>query len=337
MRSRTVATAAFIICVGSIVGVTIGRGISRVAFAQDARAARHVSSTRATAQNGLPCPVIEGDTSLSIIAEDFSNSEGLGTRHGGKSSASAKFRVVGVPKGTKIPLTLTFGINYERFTETQPAAQPRQSGSIAQASVSVYLAAGGRNFVIAGNTEASRGGEAQYHGGFIPSGVASFTVPVWNNQLVTVSGLVQASAVTSTRSAVASSIISLDLLDVSFGDGASPSARNAAVRAAYGSCPDECPHLIARIEGRIAELKSRYDAMLRDENNLYCNYYYFPLYINGERIGSWRGHVQQFKEKQANLITLCNEAGNRGCFIPEDAIEWAYKEAPDHPRIQLCD
>lgn len=345
MKRRQLLTGTLAVALSSLIGIALGQTILRVAHAQDKSPAKRVAGFPDTVvrSSGSSCPTITGDTTLSLFAEDYSTNEGLSAaRHRGVDSAKVSFKVDGIPAGTRIPLTLTFGIHYEQVAITEPSPRPGLSGSIAQSAVDVYLSGGGQNFLIKGDTLASRGGVTEHIGKPLPSGTISYTITVVNNQTVIILSTIQASAVTSSTSAQARSTIALDLLDVSFLASPPNSLNNVtssgrSTASSYPACLDECTKLTQAIEARIKEIKNRYNKLLTDDDyHLWCHNFFFKLIINGESKGSYFGHIIQMEVKQLNLIHLCNEAGKNGCVIPQEAIEWAYKEVPWSPINPPC-
>ncbi len=98
--------------------------------------------------------------------------------------------------------------------------------------------------------------------------------------------------------------------------------------------PPECGPLNDRIRQTRNELEERYRDMLIDEKDLYNLAFEEsnPLYIDGVRIGSWQGHVRQFRQKQANLRRNTARARELGCPLQTpDADRWGSRDAPTRP------
>ncbi len=90
---------------------------------------------------------------------------------------------------------------------------------------------------------------------------------------------------------------------------------------------DKCGPLIQRIYRVMAELRRRIAEMEVDRYNLYE---IRPQALPG--IGSWPGHVLQFKLKQAHLRRLLQEASTYGCPTPAGAWKLATRNPPKHPK-----
>jgi hypothetical protein len=73
--------------------------------------------------------------------------------------------------------------------------------------------------------------------------------------------------------------------------------------------------------------------MLIDRANLYHLAYFEsdPLYINGKKIGSWVGHVRQYKQKQKALRSRVSRARSMGCKVTTDADRWGSIDPPSRP------
>jgi len=91
-------------------------------------------------------------------------------------------------------------------------------------------------------------------------------------------------------------------------------------------CDDKCGPLLAKINKVMAELRRRITDMEIDEYNLYNTR---PAATPG--IGSWPGHLQQFRNKQAQLRRLLAEASTNGCPIPPGAWHLATRNPPKRP------
>jgi hypothetical protein len=89
-------------------------------------------------------------------------------------------------------------------------------------------------------------------------------------------------------------------------------------------CKEDCEALYRQIHGVLNELKKRYRDMREDRQDLFNTR---PTGIN-----SWAGHQQQFRNKQATLRYLLNQANQQGCYAyPGDAWSWATREPPMQP------
>jgi hypothetical protein len=92
------------------------------------------------------------------------------------------------------------------------------------------------------------------------------------------------------------------------------------------NCDDRCGPLLAKIHQVMGQIRERIAAMEVDKYNLYR---IRPAAIPG--IGSWPGHIQQFRSKQAQLRRLLTEAGTNGCPIPPGAWLLASRNPPNRP------
>lgn len=102
------------------------------------------------------------------------------------------------------------------------------------------------------------------------------------------------------------------------------------------TCEDpNCRDQGEKIRQRVEELKSRYNDMLRDEQNLFQNHYDIgdALYLDGVKIGSWVGHLMQYDAKQRNLAKLLRDYKDMGCpeLSGDEVEEWATRPPPDGP------
>ena len=87
---------------------------------------------------------------------------------------------------------------------------------------------------------------------------------------------------------------------------------------------DPCRPRYAALERALRIVKSRYAAMLADENDLYLTRYFGR--------DSWMGHRQQYEDAQRSLRNAIDSANAAGCLnYPDDAYEWANKPAPSEP------
>ncbi|MFN3824636.1 MAG: hypothetical protein ACK4GW_10475 [Pseudorhodobacter sp.] len=115
-------------------------------------------------------------------------------------------------------------------------------------------------------------------------------------------------------------------------------ARSTPVPAvdACSTCgPPGCGPLNEEIRDLRDELEERHRDMRIDRYDLFNRAYSAsnPLYLaNGARIGSWEGHVRQFREKQNRLRRKVAEAREMGCDIATpDADRWSTISAPSRP------
>lgn len=95
------------------------------------------------------------------------------------------------------------------------------------------------------------------------------------------------------------------------------------------TCPQskcDCGAILQRIVSVMTELRRRIAEMEVDEYGLFG---IRPDKIPG--IGSWPGHIQQFRNKQAQLRRLLNEATTMGCPIPLGAWQLATRNPPNRP------
>lgn len=98
--------------------------------------------------------------------------------------------------------------------------------------------------------------------------------------------------------------------------------------------PPQCGPLNDKIRETRDELEQRYREMKVDKEDLYNLAFEEnnPLYRNGGRIGSWEGHLRQFRQKQINLRTNLERARRLGCPIrTPDADRWSSVQPPDRP------
>ena len=57
-----------------------------------------------------------------------------------------------------------------------------------------------------------------------------------------------------------------------------------------------------------------------------------PLFVGGVRIGSWLGHIQQYRQKQRALRNRIARARALGCRITTpDADRWGSIDPPSRP------
>jgi len=103
-------------------------------------------------------------------------------------------------------------------------------------------------------------------------------------------------------------------------------------------CDETSRKIKERIHGRKG-LKKRYDDMLEDTKGLYENNFERdnPLYENGVKIGSWKGHQIAYAQDQRNLGNLLNKYYEMGCSNlgsdeADEALEWARRPSPQRPR-----
>lgn len=94
---------------------------------------------------------------------------------------------------------------------------------------------------------------------------------------------------------------------------------DAAPTSSVQSCPKArtdpaCPAIQQAIARALGELKKRYAEMRADAKELYP---IRPRALPG--IGSWPGHVQQYRGWQVNLRGKLQEAAVHGCPVPPDA------------------
>jgi DNA-binding transcriptional MerR regulator len=120
--------------------------------------------------------------------------------------------------------------------------------------------------------------------------------------------------------------------------GAQLESGTVAATCATGNCPPppECKELEDKIRERRNELKKRYDEMRKDEFDLYNNHLLEsnPLYVDGVKIGSWNGHLRQFRQKQQSLRNAIKEAQDKKCpqgGHPSDKWKWATEPSPSQP------
>lgn len=115
-------------------------------------------------------------------------------------------------------------------------------------------------------------------------------------------------------------------------------ARNTPVPMA-DSCsncgPPQCGPLNDEIRALRDELEGRHRDMRIDTYDLFNRAYSRsnPLFLpNGARIGSWEGHVDQFRQKQTRLRNKIAEARGLGCNIDtSDADRWGGISPPSRP------
>jgi hypothetical protein len=91
-------------------------------------------------------------------------------------------------------------------------------------------------------------------------------------------------------------------------------------------CDDKCGPLLQRINRVMAEVQRRIAEMEVDKYHLYD---IRPVAIPG--IGSWPGHIQAFRSKQAQLRSLLTEAVTNGCPIPAGAWKLSSRNPPNRP------
>ena len=91
-------------------------------------------------------------------------------------------------------------------------------------------------------------------------------------------------------------------------------------------CDDRCGPLLQRINSAMVELSRRIAEMEVDKYHLYD---IRPAALPG--IGSWPGHIQAFRNKQAQLRRLLTEASTLGCPIPPGAWKLATRNPPTRP------
>jgi hypothetical protein len=108
---------------------------------------------------------------------------------------------------------------------------------------------------------------------------------------------------------------------------------DAGVTTDYcASCQDpKCRDQGKKVKQRRDELQRRYDEMRQDPQSLYQNHYSIanahPVY------GSWVGHVQQFRAKQANLRKLIEDYNKLDGCPRLDGDHWrqASRDPPSRP------
>jgi YD repeat-containing protein len=88
-------------------------------------------------------------------------------------------------------------------------------------------------------------------------------------------------------------------------------------------CSPECKLLQAQIEVTVNEIRWRHFSMVVDKNNLFC--------AKPEGRGSWRGHQQQYGDKQTLLRKLLSRAKASSCPYNPEADDWADRPAPTCP------
>jgi YD repeat-containing protein len=88
-------------------------------------------------------------------------------------------------------------------------------------------------------------------------------------------------------------------------------------------CSPECKKLQAEIQTTVNEIRWRYFSMMVDKNNLFCT--------RLEGRGSWRGHQQQYGDKQTLLKKLIEKAKAINCVYNPEADDWASRPPPICP------
>jgi YD repeat-containing protein len=88
-------------------------------------------------------------------------------------------------------------------------------------------------------------------------------------------------------------------------------------------CSPECKKLQAEIQTTLNEVRWRYFSMMVDKNNLFCT--------RLEGRGSWRGHQQQYVNKQSKLQTHIDRAKAINCPYNPEADDWVSRPPPICP------
>jgi RHS repeat-associated protein len=96
----------------------------------------------------------------------------------------------------------------------------------------------------------------------------------------------------------------------------------------YGS---DCAALIARVESKMAEVKTRYYELMTDHLNLYNLAYDTPNPSLPPNSGTWVGHQTAFESAQQGLLNAIEAAERKGCRIPPDAVPSAQLPTPIYP------
>ncbi len=105
---------------------------------------------------------------------------------------------------------------------------------------------------------------------------------------------------------------------------------------ACSTCPPPpgCNDLNDQISRLRNELEERRRDMQIDRYDLFNRAFSRsnPLIVDGVRIGSWEGHVDQFRQKQTALRNRVARARSMGCSInTPDADRWGSIDAPSRP------
>lgn len=106
-----------------------------------------------------------------------------------------------------------------------------------------------------------------------------------------------------------------------------------AATCATGNCPPppECKEKNKKVKERRDEMEKRYNDLLKDEKNLFYDYF-SESNPHPSGYGSWEGHIRQYQAKQKNLRRLIQDAIDGGCKVDTpDAEEWATNEPPGAP------
>jgi hypothetical protein len=120
-----------------------------------------------------------------------------------------------------------------------------------------------------------------------------------------------------------------EAIDEEFSD-AKPSAVQSCPVPKTTNPPPDCREITAQIQARVTELKQRHMEMLADKHGLY------PIRPAAKPpYGSWPGHIQQYRDKRANLRKLLGIARAKGCVIPPDAEVWQNAEPPASPATRI--
>jgi YD repeat-containing protein len=88
-------------------------------------------------------------------------------------------------------------------------------------------------------------------------------------------------------------------------------------------CSPECKRLQAEIQTIVSEVRWRYFSMMVDKNNLFCT--------RPEGRGSWRGHQQQYSDKQTKLRKDIDRARAINCPYNPEADDWVGRPPPVCP------
>lgn len=98
--------------------------------------------------------------------------------------------------------------------------------------------------------------------------------------------------------------------------------------------PPGCGPLNGDIRRVRDELEERYRELQIDKFDLFNKHFSRanPLYVDGGKVGSWEGHIDQFRQKQTNLRNNLIKARELGCPIQTpDADRWSSIEPPQYP------
>ena len=113
---------------------------------------------------------------------------------------------------------------------------------------------------------------------------------------------------------------------------ATQAAKQGVQTQACSTCdpPDPCEQIEKDANARRNELAQRYAELREDKYNLYELFLRDPnARVPG--IGSWNGHVQQFRNKQANLRSTLDKSRTNGCSPAADAGKWSSIDPPSQP------